>query len=49
MEYKVINNQVFYWNGIKWLVKETCKDNKEAKKLVDELRERESVGKVNGI
>jgi hypothetical protein len=32
--YKVEGKQVLWWNGVKWLVKETCKNNREALKLL---------------
>jgi hypothetical protein len=34
---KVEGKQVLWWNGIKWLVKETCKTNREALSKLKEL------------
>ena len=36
LEYKVEGTQVLYWNGVKWLVKETCK-SEEAQELLARL------------
>ena len=36
---KIEGNQVFWFNGVKWLVKETLKNNKEAVKKLEELNE----------
>ena len=36
-ELKVEGNQVLWFNGIKWLVKETLKTNKKAVELLKEL------------
>ncbi len=36
-KYKAIDKQLMWWNGTKWLVKETCKSKKEANELLKEL------------
>lgn len=36
-KHKVVGNQVLYFNGINWLVRETFKTNKEAEKFIEEL------------
>ena len=41
-EYKIEGNQVFYWNGEKWLVKETLKSVKKAEDLLVELNGRKN-------
>lgn len=33
---KVVENQVLWWNGEKWLVKETCEDNAAALTLLEQ-------------
>ena len=42
-EYKIEGKQVLYFNGVKWLVKETCKTKKEAKELLELLLKRQNV------
>lgn len=37
-ELKVEGKQVLWFNGEKWLVKETCKSNREAIKKLAELQ-----------
>lgn len=39
MQYKV-EGKIVYWSkdGVKWLVKETCKTAKEAEKLLTQLK-----------
>mgnify|MGYP001568512366 CR=1 FL=1 len=37
-EHKVEGNQVKYWNGLKWLVRETLSTKKDAEKLLDEVK-----------
>ena len=36
-EYKIEDKQVLYFNGVKWLVKQTCRTKKEAKELLELL------------
>lgn len=36
-ELKLEGKKVLWWNGEKWLVKETCKTIKEAKLKLEEL------------
>ena len=36
-ELKVVSNQVLWWNGIKWLVKETCSTEKKAITKMEEI------------
>lgn len=43
LEYKLDGKQILYFNGLKWLVKETCPTIKKAKELLKELN-----GKTNG-
>jgi len=41
MQYKVIDNILYWFNKEKWLVMETCLDNEEALALKAELESRE--------
>ena len=36
-EYKIEGKIIYYFNGEKWLVKESCKTAKEAKALLEDL------------
>lgn len=38
-ELKVVGKQVWYHNGLKWLVKESCTTNAKAKLKEKELKE----------
>ena len=44
LKYKVESNQVLYFNGVKWLVKETCESEKKAEELLEFLTK--SVGSI---
>lgn len=37
---KVEGNIVYWWNGEKWLIKETCSDEQKALELLAELNAR---------
>jgi hypothetical protein len=37
--HKIEGKQVWYFNGEKWLIRETCKTKKEAEKLLKEIEE----------
>jgi len=36
-EHKVEGRKVIYFNGLRWLIRETCKSNEEAEKRLKEL------------
>lgn len=40
MNLKVEKNKIWYFNGKRWLIRETCKSNKEAVKLLKNLNGR---------
>jgi len=37
---KVEENIVYWWNGKKWLIRETCETNEQALELFEDLRSR---------
>ena len=44
--HKIEDKKVLYWNGRKWLIRETCKTKKEAEKLLKEIEEKnETLGR----
>jgi hypothetical protein len=45
LPHKVEGNQVLWFNGEKWLVKETCKTAKKADDLLNEIKEKSKQAK----
>ena len=45
--HKQDGNKVLYFNGLKWLVRETCKSKIEAKNLLSSINGNISLGKTN--
>lgn len=39
MKYKVVDNKLLWFNGAKWLVKETCETEEQANELLALLNE----------
>ena len=43
--HKVEGNQVLWFNGAKWLIKETCNTAKKAEDLLNEVKEKSKQAK----
>ena len=47
MKLKVEKNIVYWHNGKKWLIKETCKNEKVAKLLLKDLEKQNASNKIS--
>lgn len=47
MKLKVEGNKVYWWNGKKWLVRETTKSKKVANQLLKDLEKQNAVNEVS--